>query len=703
MIGGLGRAMRNSVTIASRAAPQLIEMPSIFKQLGVPGPEKMTEQLQSYASWVYAAVAIRACRVAEMKMRLVLQTSGDEYAADAEPRVITNHPFIQLMKKPNPFTGRYAFIELHQIYLDLTGNCFWLKLRDPMGVTRQLWLLPPDRVKPIPNADTFISGYYYTPPGEEERIPIPVDDIIHFKYPSPVDPYFGWSPLRAAAYAYDINKYVQIYERSFFKEGARFDFALQTDGDLTKEQVNRLYDYWIKSHRGVEKAWRPAILTGGMKAIPLNQVNKDFEFASLAKWTKDEILGIYHTPEAMLGHAHDVNRSTADSLEVIFTRNAIVPCVHRLEEGVEENLLPDYPGQTPQKHFELEFDSPVPPDREQILKENGEYLTKGVRTINEIRAQLGLKPVEFGDSPYMQIQYVPLANLQDNLPGKAVQSPNVPADVANDKPKPTKTVTFTNPDGTVVTVEVGTKAAGDHPHPKLMSKLEDYFRPSIVALFDDQEKRQLAHMREIMGTVRDPDLVARLMLKMEVEVRTWVDGMVTKFVTAYDMVVKTVAHAYGIATVFDASDSKAIVFLSDKLNIFAYTTNSETRKLLSASLLEGIRQSENQKQLADRIKGIFLTARTSRVDLIAQTEAVAIVNSAAEQLYRSEGIIGKQWWTQEDEKVRMTHAAAHGQVVPIFQRFSVGGSQMRFPGDPSAPMKEIARCRCFVVPRNLME
>lgn len=56
----------------------------------------------------------------------------------------------------------------------------------------------------------------------------------------------------------------------------------------------------------------------------------------------------------------------------------------------------------------------------------------------------------------------------------------------------------------------------------------------------------------------------------------------------------------------------------------------------------------------------------------------------------------KQWVSMEDHKVRPTHVAAHGQLAKIEDTFTVGGFQMRFPGDSSlgAPLKELVNCRC---------
>jgi hypothetical protein len=58
--------------------------------------------------------------------------------------------------------------------------------------------------------------------------------------------------------------------------------------------------------------------------------------------------------------------------------------------------------------------------------------------------------------------------------------------------------------------------------------------------------------------------------------------------------------------------------------------------------------------------------------------------------------LDKIWLSMEDEKVRPTHAAAHGQRVPYLRLFTVGGHKMSVPGDLRAPIKEWINCRCLI-------
>lgn len=89
----------------------------------------------------------------------------------------------------------------------------------------------------------------------------------------------------------------------------------------------------------------------------------------------------------------------------------------------------------------------------------------------------------------------------------------------------------------------------------------------------------------------------------------------------------------------------------------------------------------------------------ARVRFLGRTTAT--MNSSLKRLreFREDSsVIGKRWVAHHDERTRHTHLAANGQTVAIDDPFIVGGAALAFPGDPSAPMEEVANCRCSMVP-----
>src|SRR5690606_9895626 len=54
----------------------------------------------------------------------------------------------------------------------------------------------------------------------------------------------------------------------------------------------------------------------------------------------------------------------------------------------------------------------------------------------------------------------------------------------------------------------------------------------------------------------------------------------------------------------------------------------------------------------------------------------------------------KRWIATFDNRVRLSHIEAHGQIVNLEEPFTVGGAQLDHPGDFSGPADEVINCRC---------
>lgn len=87
----------------------------------------------------------------------------------------------------------------------------------------------------------------------------------------------------------------------------------------------------------------------------------------------------------------------------------------------------------------------------------------------------------------------------------------------------------------------------------------------------------------------------------------------------------------------------------------------------------------------------------TRAMLIARTEATGGANFGAYQALIAEGVQTKVWEATADTRTRPSHSTASGQEVRINGMFLVGTSLLRFPGDPTGPVTEVANCRCTML------
>src|SRR5437016_1252669 len=83
-----------------------------------------------------------------------------------------------------------------KLYLEVHGSAFWLLQTNPMlGIPEQIWILPTQNVRIVrePNSKQLVDYYEYRGGAEPTRYR--PDQIIHFRFPNPRDPYTsGLSP-----------------------------------------------------------------------------------------------------------------------------------------------------------------------------------------------------------------------------------------------------------------------------------------------------------------------------------------------------------------------------------------------------------------------------------------------------------------------------------------------------------------------------
>jgi len=132
---------------------------------------------------------------------------------------LPNHPLVKLVNNPNPYTSRGQF--WGSIVMDrlLAGNAYALKGRNKvLGNVQELWRLRPDRVRIIPNAEgNAVEKYLYTVGNDSWEFP--AADVLHFKEPNPLDPWYGQPVLMAGMARISIDEYFRRYLHTFYQKG----------------------------------------------------------------------------------------------------------------------------------------------------------------------------------------------------------------------------------------------------------------------------------------------------------------------------------------------------------------------------------------------------------------------------------------------------------------------------------------------------
>jgi HK97 family phage portal protein len=336
------------------------------------------------------ALPARAERRLHDRPHLAVRTRSAERIEE-----VTEHPLLGLLRQVNPVHNAFDLWELTTLYQEVLGSAYWYVERGPLGVPSAIWPLPAHNVSPRrgPDSPNLVDAYVYRTAGREQAFR--PDEIIHFRYPDPRDPYAGGlSPLRACWEQVSLTSQFAAFKQAKFENHAVPDALVCPDAVLGEEERDRLETQWNDRlrHGG---AGRVVVTETSMKVHLLAHSMGDLQALADLKVTKEDIANAFHCPLSFL--TSETNLANLQAAEHQHMAKAVSPRLRRRDEKLNEQLVPLF---DPTGRLFLASEDPVPVNRELNVREREMNLKYGVVTINEVRSEMGLPPVPWGDKPW---------------------------------------------------------------------------------------------------------------------------------------------------------------------------------------------------------------------------------------------------------------------------------------------------------------
>lgn len=318
-----------------------------------------------------------------------------------EDRVeVTSHPALSLLNRPNNFTTTQELFEAGQQHHELTGETWLVVGRNPLvpAIPLELWNVRPDRMKPVPHAEKFISGYIYTS-ADGEEVPLKLTDVIFMRRPNPLDPFRGMGAVQTIKTWIDAERYSAEWNRNFFVNGAQPGAVIEVEKRLSDPEFDEMVDRWREQHQGIANAHRVAVLENGAKYVDTKLTQKDMDFTGLSGLAAEKIRESFGFPVPMLGGVDNVNLANAQAGEYVFSKWLVVPRGERWKGALNNDLLPLF-GPIGEG-LEFDYESPVPADRAADDAERDSKIKAAVAAIGtgfdpaEVMAWLDLPDMSF--------------------------------------------------------------------------------------------------------------------------------------------------------------------------------------------------------------------------------------------------------------------------------------------------------------------
>ena len=356
-------------------APAWLRADAESAQYSIPDRALPEAQLELYQrlSWVQIAVAAVAEQAATTKFN-VMAMSGEDTDA------IENHPFEMLLRKPNPLHSRFEFLVSTISCLALTGNCYWwLNRSSEKNAPDELWVLPPHKVKPIPDGRMFLRGYMYEPDAGT-LVPLEAHEVVHFRKWHPLNTFVGLSPIESLATDVEGEMAMQKWNTNLFaKDNAKVPGALAFADPINDSDWSRMKDEIKREHGGTKRSLMMLrnVGQGGVQWVQMAMSQNDMQFLQARTFTKEEIFAIYAPG---LSSILAVNATEANSVagKSTFIGMGVYPKLVQIAEKITNDILPSYGD-----NLVGEFEDIRPSDRLLALQE--QQAAERVHTVDEIR------------------------------------------------------------------------------------------------------------------------------------------------------------------------------------------------------------------------------------------------------------------------------------------------------------------------------
>lgn len=390
-VGSFERARELARTPAQKARPKVgqISRPQWLADMALEGrwshgeyfAEEEAQRRALVNGWWFSAIAEIAGEVSGAGLNIVTQTEADD-----EPEVIKNHPFVQLLRKPNPWMSR-AYLWAYTVqWMKMDGNAFWFLAVDGSKELREIWPLPSNDVEPWPSEDPqrFIDYYIYRVYGKEYHIP--PEYICHIQnYPNPFNIFDGLSELAAALLPVDADLAMARWNAKFFDDDNVMPSAVinlksgnpeyEIDAASVESMRHDLTENYQANERKTFVTWAP----GGIDVQMLGWSMRDMEFQGGRQMTRQEIFEVCGIPEGRT--AKNATEANAKVGERIFKSNVYNRSLVPIQEQITAQIIiPCYGAE-----YRVEFIDIRPADREMEMQELEKG--KGALTVNEVRTK----------------------------------------------------------------------------------------------------------------------------------------------------------------------------------------------------------------------------------------------------------------------------------------------------------------------------
>ena len=345
---------------------------------------------------------------------------------------VLGHDLTALLRQPNPFySGTTLWMATLSSWI-LSGNAYWIKVRNAQRKPIELWYVPHWMIGPKwpEDGSVFISHYEYRPRGYGERIEM--EDVIHFRHGmTPHNPRLGLSPLHAVLREVFTDDEASRFMATVLRNMGVIGIVMSPkEGGITAteddvaETKKKLMERFTGSRLG-----EPLVMERSTDVYQYGFSLDKMDLSSIRNISEERVCTALGIPAAVVGFGTGLQQTkvgaTMKELRRLAWEGNLIPTQRFFAEALEGSLLVDFE-ESPEQ-FRVVFDRSDVEAMKESENELNERLTTAVQggymQVAEAREEKGLEVTD-ADRIYLRpiaMIEVPAGESRPDLPEKGIK------------------------------------------------------------------------------------------------------------------------------------------------------------------------------------------------------------------------------------------------------------------------------------------
>ena len=345
--------------------------------------------------------------------------SGEPARVGNDPRIAEIENFFRMPDRMN-FWSSWLRLVLEDVFVidapalylrrDRGGRLYALEPIDGATVKR---LIDAGGRTPVPPDPAYQQVLHGLP-----AVDLTMRDLIYRPRNGRAHRIYGYSPVEQIVMTVNIAMRRQLFQLSYYTEGNVPEALIGTPESWGPNQIKEFQQYWDALLEGNLAQRRHAkFVPGGVAKtfIP----TKEVELKSLYdEWLARVICYAFSvSPQPFIDR---INRATAESAQEAAAEEGLAPIQNWIKQLVDYVIVTEFAA--PDLEFQWRDDRDTDPQVAASVAQT--YVVNGIKSVNEVRGEIGLDPVAGGEAPLILTGTEPVA-LEDaakGAPGQAMAS-----------------------------------------------------------------------------------------------------------------------------------------------------------------------------------------------------------------------------------------------------------------------------------------